>query len=89
MDFASVYSDYLASGGAAEDTKAFTAYLSEHAVAPSNWKELFEKDLLNDYAQTPERYEDLGGGVYQVYVKIDGASVPFVAVDSRTGWYHG
>lgn len=37
----------------------------------------------------PEYYEDLGDGVYQVYVKIDGKTVPYVCVDSATGDYHG
>ena len=31
----------------------------------------------------------LGDGVYQVYVEIDGKVVPYVAVDSATGDYHG
>ena len=31
----------------------------------------------------------LGNGYYQVYVQIDGAEVPYVTVNSRTGWYHG
>ena len=34
-------------------------------------------------------HEDLGNGVYQVYVEIDGKLVPYVAVDSATGNYHG
>ena len=53
------------------------------------WKIEFEKSLLENYGVTPEYYEDLGGGVYQVYVKIDGNIVPYVAVDSATGDYHG
>lgn len=53
------------------------------------WKTEFEKSLLENYGVTPEYYEDLGGGVYQVYVKIDGKIVPYVAVDSATGDYHG
>ena len=53
------------------------------------WKIEFEKSLLENYGVTPEYYEDLGGGVYQVYVKIDGKIVPYVAVDSATGDYHG
>ena len=32
----------------------------------------FEKSLLENYGVTPHHYEDLGDGVYQVYVKIDG-----------------
>ena len=48
-----------------------------------------EKSLLENYGVTPHHYEDLGDGVYQVYVEIDGEIVPFVAVDSATGDYHG
>ena len=33
--------------------------------------------------------EDLGDGIYQVYVEIGGEIVPFVAVNSATGDYHG
>lgn len=54
-----------------------------------SWKADFEKSLLENYGVTPESYEDLGDGVYQVYVKIDGKLVPYVAVDSKTGDYHG
>lgn len=53
------------------------------------WKIEFEKSLLENYGVTPEYYEDLGDGVYQVYVRIDGKLVPYVAVDSATGDYHG
>ena len=42
-----------------------------------------------DYGVTPDHYEDLGNGIYQVYVKIDGKVVPYVTVDSATGDYHG
>ena len=53
------------------------------------WKKEFEKSLLENYGITPDHYEDLGDGVYQVYVEIDGKVVPYVAVDSATGDYHG
>lgn len=53
------------------------------------WKIEFEKSLLENYGMTPEYYEDLGDGIYQVYVRIDGKLVPYVAVDSATGDYHG
>ena len=53
------------------------------------WKIEFEKSLLENYGVTPEYYEDLGDGIYQVYVRIDGKLVPNVAVDSATGDYHG
>lgn len=55
----------------------------------SDWKAEFEQSLLENYGVTPDHYEDLGNGVYQVYVKIDGKVVPYVAVDSATGDYHG
>ena len=53
------------------------------------WKTEFEKSLLENYGVTPDHYENLGDGVYQVYVEIDGKVVPYVAVDSATGDYHG
>ena len=53
------------------------------------WKTEFEKSLLENYGVTPDHYEDLGDGVYQVYVEIDGKVVPYVAVDSATGDYQG
>lgn len=53
------------------------------------WKIEFEKSLLENYGVTPEYYEDLGDGIYQVYVRIDGKLVPYVTVDSATGDYHG
>ena len=61
------------------------------STAPSDesWKVDFEKSLWENYNVTPEYYEDLGDGVYQVYVKMDGKTVPYVCVDSATGDYHG
>lgn len=53
------------------------------------WKAEFERSLLENYGVTPDHYEDLGNGIYQVYVKIDGKVVPYVTVDSATGDYHG
>ena len=64
--------------------------LTESATSSDeSWKVDFEKSLWENYNVTPEYYEDLGDGVYQVYVKIDGKVVPYVAVDSATGDYHG
>ena len=59
------------------------------ASSDESWKVDFEKSLWENYNVTPEYYKDLGDGVYQVYVKIDGKVVPYVAVDSATGDYHG
>ena len=63
---------------------------SEETEDPEDaWKQEFEKSLLENYGVTPDHYEDLGNGIYQVYVVIDGKTVPYVAVDSATGDYHG
>lgn len=53
------------------------------------WKSEFEMSLLEQYGVVPEYYEHLRDGIYQVYVEIDGKTVPYVTVDSATGDYHG
>ena len=53
------------------------------------WKEELEKSLFEEYGVIPEYYEDLGNGIYQVYVEVGGEVIPFVTVDSATGEYHG
>lgn len=53
------------------------------------WKTEFEQSLFDNYGVVPDHYEDLGDGIYQVYVEIDGKVIPYVAVDSATGDYHG
>lgn len=53
------------------------------------WKADFEQSLFDNYGVAPDHYEDLGDGIYQVYVEMNGKIVPFVAVDSATGDYHG
>lgn len=45
--------------------------------------------LFSKYGVLPEYYEDLGDGIYQVYVEVGGEIVPFVTVNSATGDYHG
>lgn len=62
---------------------------ADNSANDEMWKTEFEKSLLENYGVTPDHYEDLGDGVYQVYVEIDGKIVPYVAVDSTTGDYHG
>lgn len=59
------------------------------SAADEAWKQAFEESLRENYGVVPDHYEDLGDGVYQVYVEIDGKVVPYVAVDSATGDYHG
>ena len=59
------------------------------SAAAEAWQQAFEESLWENYGVVPDHYEDLGDGVYQVYVEIDGKVVPYVAVDSATGDYHG
>ena len=61
----------------------------EDTAADDSWKVEFEKSLLDNYGVKPDHYEELENGVYQVYVEIDGKIIPYVAVDSATGDYHG
>ena len=61
----------------------------EKATEDEPWKAALAADLFEKYGVLPEYYEDLGDGIYQVYVEIGGELVPFVAVNSATGDYHG
>lgn len=61
----------------------------EKATEDEPWKAALAEDLFQKYGVVPEYYEDLGNGIYQVYVEIGGEFVPFVAVNSATGDYHG
>ena len=75
-------------GDSTEDTTVENNTV-ENASDSESWKNEFEKSLLENYGVSPDHYEDLGDGIYQVYVEINGNVVPFVTVDSSTGDYHG
>ena len=75
-----------ASTGEEETTAPETAPIGAEEEA---WKTALAEDLLEKYGVIPEYYEDLGDGIYLVYVEIGGEVVPFVTVDSATGEYHG
>ena len=62
---------------------------AEEAPAEEPWKTALAEDLFEKYGVLPEYYEDLGDGIYQVYVEVGGEVVPFVTVNSATGDYHG
>ena len=61
----------------------------EESPEEEPWKTALAEDLFEQYGVLPEYYEDLGDGIYQVYVEVGGEIVPFVAVNSATGDYHG
>ena len=67
-----------------EDSSPHGDEVSEDESAPAGSGEASE-----EYGVLPEYYEDLGDGIYQVYVEVGGEAVPFVTVDSATGDYHG
>ena len=62
---------------------------AEEAPEDEPWKAALAEDLFEKYGVLPEYYEDLGDGIYQVYVEVGGEVVPFVTVNSATGDYHG
>ena len=62
---------------------------AEEASEEEPWKAALAEDLFEKYGVLPEYYEDLGDGIYQVYVEVGGEVGPFVTVDSSTGDYHG
>lgn len=73
-----------------QDNESKTASLNaDETTKDEAWKEEFKNRLFEEYGVIPERYEDLGNGIYQVYVEVGGEVVPFVTVDSATGDYHG
>lgn len=54
-----------------------------------DWKAAFEAILMKERGVKPDHYEELGSGIYQVYVEKDGKVVPYAIVDSVSGEYHG
>ena len=60
----------------------------EKATEDEPWKAALAEDLFETYGVLPEYYEDLGDGIYQVYVEVGGEVVSFGTVDSATGEYH-
>ena len=89
VDIVSLYKKYKANGGNGQDLRSFARYMTYNAPIPSDWKELFKKDLYDSYGKSVVRLEYLQGDLYQAYVKINGSEVPYVVVSSRTGYYHG
>lgn len=73
----------------AVETPAAETPAVETPAVEEEWKKELAESLFENYGVLPEYYEDLGNGIYQVYVEVGGKIVPFVTVDSATGDYHG
>lgn len=70
-------------------TEPATTQAQDEEPVDDSWKEAFEKTLYEEYGVVPDHYEYIGNDVYQVYVEIDGKVVPYVAVNCKTGDFHG
>lgn len=89
VDIESLYKKYIANGGRADDLESFAKYMTLNAPIPSNWQELFKKDLYETYGEKVVKIEHLRDDLYQAYVEKNGSQVPYVVVSSRTGYFHG
>jgi len=89
VDIKSLYKQYIAKGGNADDVGKFAKYMTLNAPIQSDWKVLFEKDLYAKYGQKVVRYEYVQDDLYQAYIIYNGSEVPYVGVYSRTGYFHG
>lgn len=88
LDINSLYSEYLSSGGIADDIEELAYYITENAP-PSDWEEMFKKDLYEKYGDNLVKVEPLGNDLYQAYIEKEGKEVPYVVVSSRRGYFHG
>lgn len=89
VDVDSLYKKYVADGGNKNSVEDFALYITKNAPVQSNWKKLFEADLGQKYGVKVTKLEHLEGDMYQAYISSDGKDVPYVTVNSRTGYFHG
>jgi hypothetical protein len=89
LDMESLYRGYVAAGAKADDVEGFAEYLTENAPVPDNWKDIFEAGFSKTYGLEIVRYEPVRDTYYKVYAVLNGEIVPYVIVNSRTGYYHG
>lgn len=81
--------EHAATEAKTTESQTTETQLQEGEPSDDSWKEEFEKTLYEEYGVVPDHYEYIGNDVYQVYVKIDGKIVPYVAVNWKTGDFHG
>ena len=89
VDIESLYKQYIDNGGQADDLESFANYMTLNTPIPSDWKDLFEKDLYDKYGEKVVKLEHLNDDLYQAYIVKDGSEIPYVVVSSRTGYFHG
>lgn len=89
VDIESLYKKYIDNGGRADDLESFANYMTLNAPIPSDWQELFKKDLYEEYGEKVVKIEHLKDDLYQAYIEKNGSQIPYVVVSSRTGYFHG
>ena len=89
VDLNTLYKQYISNGGKSNSVEKFAEYITKNAPIQNNWQQMFESDFSNSYEEKITKIEPLEGDLYQVYVVIDGKTVPYVVVSSRTGYFHG
>lgn len=91
VDINSLYKQYAATGGNANNIQDFAKYITSNAPMQSNWQVLFKEDLKDEYGSkiTIVKIVYLGDNLYQTYISQEGTEVPFVVVSAKTGYFHG
>ncbi|OOM69432.1 hypothetical protein [Clostridium sp. BL-8] len=89
VDIKSLYKQYIANGGNADDVESFAMYITLNAPIQKDWEDLFKKDLYDTYEEKVVKLEPLQDDLYQAYVIKEGKEVPYVVVSARTGYFHG
>ncbi len=89
VDIESLYKQYISNWGEADNLDDFAKYMTLNAPIPSDWKELFQKDLADPHLGKISRLKFLDHDSYQAYIVLNGKEIPYVIVSSRTGYYYG
>lgn len=89
VDMKSMYSKYLKDGGTDGDIEWFAKYITLYSPVPSNWKEMFKKDVYDIYQENIVNIKATTGDLYTGYIKVNGVETPYFIVSPRTGSFHG
>lgn len=93
VDFAALYSAYIKAGGDKNNVEDFAEYVEAHNPPPKNWKEIFEETIKenNGFIVTGYQLVDKDDQIYSATLvdEDDGSPCGGVAVNARTGYYHG
>lgn len=80
--------DYETAGNDTGDLEKAAEYVTENAKVLDNWQDLFKEDIKNNYNVEITKIDSLEGDLYKAYIISDGNEVPYVTVNSKTGYYH-